>query len=73
MGGMEEGGQACKVNNGGERNPFRGWLKEEEGLSIPPSKNLTDEGMTPRVIDIGLPAIAQEQEGRSKPKKPKTS
>jgi hypothetical protein len=36
MGGMEEGGQACKVNNGGERNPFCGWLKEEEGVFIPP-------------------------------------
>jgi hypothetical protein len=42
MGGMEEGGQACKVNNGGERNPIRGWLKEEEGVFIPPpSKNVT--------------------------------
>jgi hypothetical protein len=42
MGGMEEGGQAFKVNNGGERNSFRAWLKEEEGVFIPPSsKNLT--------------------------------
>jgi hypothetical protein len=32
-----------------------------------------DEGMTPRVLDIGLPATAQEQDGHSKPKKPKTS
>jgi hypothetical protein len=30
-----------------------------------------DEGMTPRILDIGLPATAQEQDGRSKPKKPK--
>jgi hypothetical protein len=36
MGGMEEGGQACKVNNGGERSPIRSWLKEEEGVFIPP-------------------------------------
>jgi hypothetical protein len=35
--------------------------------------SLTDEGMTPRVHDIGLPATAQEQDGHSKPKKPKTS
>jgi hypothetical protein len=34
MGGMEEGGQAFKVNNGGERNPKRSWLKEEEGVFI---------------------------------------
>jgi len=34
MGGMEEGGQALKVNNGGERNPKRVWLKEEEGVFI---------------------------------------
>jgi hypothetical protein len=34
---------------------------------------VTDEGMTPRVLDIGLPAIAQEQDGHSKPKKLKTS
>jgi hypothetical protein len=27
MGEMEEGGQTCKVNNGGERNPFCDWLK----------------------------------------------
>jgi hypothetical protein len=32
-----------------------------------------DEGTTPRVLDIGLPAIAQEQDGHSKPKKPETS
>jgi hypothetical protein len=32
-----------------------------------------DEGMTPRVLDIGLPAAAQEQDGQSKPKKPKTN
>jgi hypothetical protein len=35
--------------------------------------NLSDEGMTPRVLDIGPPATAQEQDGHSKPKKPKTS
>jgi hypothetical protein len=34
MGGMEEGGQALKINNGGERSPKRGWLKEEEGVFI---------------------------------------
>jgi hypothetical protein len=34
MGAMEEGGQAFKVNNGGERNPNRVWLKEEEGAFI---------------------------------------
>jgi hypothetical protein len=38
MGGMEEGGQACKVNNGGERSPIRGCSNEEEGVFIPPSK-----------------------------------
>jgi hypothetical protein len=27
-----------------------------------------DEGMTPRVLDIGLPATAQKQDGHSKPK-----
>jgi hypothetical protein len=30
-----------------------------------------DEGMTPRVLIIGIPAAAQEQDGHSKPKKPK--
>jgi hypothetical protein len=35
--------------------------------------NIGDEGMTPQVLDIGLPATTQEQEGHSKPKKPKTS
>jgi hypothetical protein len=32
MGGMEEGGQALKINNGGERSPKRGWLREEKGI-----------------------------------------
>jgi hypothetical protein len=32
-----------------------------------------DKGMTPRVLDIGLPATAREQDGHSKPKKPKTN
>jgi hypothetical protein len=32
------------------------------------SKTYIDEGMTPRVLDIGLPATAQEQDGHSKPK-----
>jgi hypothetical protein len=36
MGGMEEGGQACKVNNGGGRSPIHGCSKEEEGVFIPP-------------------------------------
>jgi hypothetical protein len=36
MGGMEEGGQACKVNNGGERSPFCAQPKEEEEVFIPP-------------------------------------
>jgi hypothetical protein len=30
MEGKEEGGQALKVNNGGERSPKCGWFKEEE-------------------------------------------
>jgi hypothetical protein len=30
-----------------------------------------DEGMTPQVLIIGIPAAAQEQDGHSKPKKPK--
>jgi hypothetical protein len=34
MGGMEEEGQAFKLNNGGERNLNHGWLKEEEGVFI---------------------------------------
>jgi hypothetical protein len=35
MGGMEEGGQAFKIYNGGERSPKKhGWLKEEEGVFI---------------------------------------
>jgi hypothetical protein len=38
MEGMEEGGQAFKVNNGGERNQIRGWPIEEEGVFIPPLK-----------------------------------
>jgi hypothetical protein len=38
MGGMEEGGQACKVNNGGERNSIHAQPKEEEGIFIPPPK-----------------------------------
>jgi hypothetical protein len=33
----------------------------------------SDEGMTPRVLDIDLPASAQEQHGHSKSKKPKTN
>jgi hypothetical protein len=41
MGGKEEGGQACKVNNGGEISPFRAQPKEEEGVFIPSSKNMT--------------------------------
>jgi hypothetical protein len=36
MGGMEEGGQAFKVNNGGEINSFCAQPKEEEGVFIPP-------------------------------------
>jgi hypothetical protein len=35
MGGMEEEGQACKVNNGGERSQKRAQPKEEEGVFIP--------------------------------------
>jgi hypothetical protein len=42
MGGMEEGGQAFKFNNGGERNPICGWSKEEKGVFICPSKHVTD-------------------------------
>jgi hypothetical protein len=40
MGGMEEGGQVFKVNNGGERNSFRAQPKEEEGVFIllPPKR-----------------------------------
>jgi hypothetical protein len=38
MGGMEEEGQACKVNNGGERSLIRVQPKEEEGVFIPPMK-----------------------------------
>jgi hypothetical protein len=33
---MEEEGQACKVNNGGERIPKHAQPKEEEGVFIPP-------------------------------------
>jgi hypothetical protein len=40
MGAKEEGGQACKFNNGGERNPIHSYLKEEEGVFILP-KNMT--------------------------------
>jgi hypothetical protein len=35
MGGMEEGGQAFKVNNGGEIKSFCAQPKEEEGVFIP--------------------------------------
>jgi hypothetical protein len=43
MGGMEEGGQDFKVNNGGEINSFGAQPKEEEGVFIPPppAKNVT--------------------------------
>jgi hypothetical protein len=34
---------------------------------------LVDEGTTPRVLTFGLPDMAQEQDGHSKPKKPKTN
>src|SRR6266480_3364964 len=34
IGGMEERGQALKVNNGGERNPKTCVLREEEGVFI---------------------------------------
>jgi hypothetical protein len=33
----------------------------------------SNEGMTHQVLTIGIPAAAQEQEGHSKPMKPKTS
>jgi hypothetical protein len=33
---MEDGGQACKVNNAGERNSICAQPKEEEGVFIPP-------------------------------------
>jgi hypothetical protein len=32
-----------------------------------------DEGTTPRVLIIGIPATAEEQDGHSKPKKPNAS
>jgi hypothetical protein len=38
MGGMEEEGQALNVNNGGEIILICSWLKDEEGLFIPPPK-----------------------------------
>jgi hypothetical protein len=31
-------------------------------------KSHSDEGMTPRVLIIGIPTIVQEQDGQSKPK-----
>jgi hypothetical protein len=34
-------GKLFKVNNGGERSPIHGWIKEEEWVFIPPSKNVT--------------------------------
>jgi hypothetical protein len=36
-------------------------------------KSQSDEGTTPRVLIIGIPAVVQEQDGQSKPKKPKTN
>jgi hypothetical protein len=48
---------------------YKDLFRKEDRISC----SLVDEGMTPRIHDIGLPATAQEQEGRSKPKKPKTS
>jgi hypothetical protein len=36
IGGMEEGGQACKVNNGGERKSICTQPKEEEWVFLPP-------------------------------------
>jgi hypothetical protein len=41
MGGMGEEGKAFKVNNGRERIPIHAQPKEEEGVFIPPSKNVT--------------------------------
>jgi hypothetical protein len=32
-----------------------------------------DKRMTPRVLTFGLPAATQEQDGHSRPKKPKTN
>jgi hypothetical protein len=40
MGGMEEGGKALKINNGGERSPIRAQPKEEEGVFIPHPPNM---------------------------------
>jgi hypothetical protein len=37
------------------------------------SSSMADEGTTPRVFIIGISAAAQEQDGHSKPMKPKTS
>jgi hypothetical protein len=37
MGGIERKGKLFKINNRGERMPNSFWLKEEEGVYIPPS------------------------------------
>jgi hypothetical protein len=60
----------------GTQNTFQDHLVPTNNLLITAgacSKLLDDEGMTRRVLTFGLPAVAQEQDGHSKPKKPKTS
>jgi hypothetical protein len=43
------------------------------GCELVGSRTVVDEGMTPRVLNIGLPATTEEQDGHSKPKKSKTN
>jgi hypothetical protein len=59
---LHQKGKKCKVYNAMKD---KDWVtKVELGA---------DEGMTPRVLDIDLPATTQEQDGHLKPKKPKTN
>jgi hypothetical protein len=63
MGGMEEEGKDCKVNNGGERSPIHVQPKEEEGVFIPPPphkiwplQNLEGQIIQPKYGQIIRPA-----------------
>jgi hypothetical protein len=53
-------------------------LREGGGRAVSPlesgwCRTMADEGTTHRVFTIGIPAATQEQDGHSKPMKPKTS
>jgi hypothetical protein len=49
------------------------WASRSARVTCGKCASLPDEGMTPRVLIIGIPATAQEQDEHSKPKKTKTN